>query len=213
MIWLTVEELLCLHKVVRERYPDTVSKGRINRGRLADIAEKPFAELYGQVVYDTIFKQAACLMEGIIRLHPFPDGNKRTALLATHFFLARNKHYMVVPLDAVRFMVEVAQDEARADGEIDQLIDRIAAWLQERTSSDRTEYKSMLKKHVDYPALKLFLLMFTGIGLIYAVRKIRYWFATDTHPEYAKNPLEIMKFLLDMTNTSTRMATKERNTS
>lgn len=211
MIQITVKELLYIHEAIRDRYQDTVSKGRINHDRLADIAEKPFVKLYGQIVYDTIFKQAACLMEGIIRLHPFSDGNKRTALFVTHFFLARNKSYMVVPLDAVRFMVDVAQNEARANDEIDELIERIAAWLQERTSSNSQEYKCILKKYVGRPALKLFLLSLTGIGLIYVGRKIRYWFALDMHPEYAKNLLEIIKFLLDMTNTSTRMAMAEQN--
>ena len=190
MIGLTVENLLDIHKIVHQRHPKSVSTGSINLGSLDGIVKKPFMKIGGQLIHDTIFKQAACLMEGIIRLHPFPDGNKRTALLATRFFLLLNKNYLVLPLDSVRFMVLVAQNEACTHNEIDDLIDHIASWLKERTATNDKEYKIKLKKYLTRPVLKIFLLSLTGIGLIYMNRKINYWFAIDMHPEYIKGMSE-----------------------
>lgn len=200
-----MDDLLALHQTVRDRHPRSVSKGRINRNRVASISEKPFTVLYGQAMYDTIFRKAACLMEGIIRLHPFPDGNKRTALLATHYFLYINKYYMVTPLDAVRFMVGVAQNKSRTDGEIDTLINDIAAWLQSRTATSKKGYDLIEQRYVSRPARNMLLLLFTGVGIIYARRKIRYWLAADTHPEYAKNAQETISFLLGMTRRTSKL--------
>lgn len=210
MIGLTAKDLLSLHEVVREIYPETVSMGKVDHNKLASIAEKPLMEVYGHIIHGTVFKQAACIMEGIIRLHPFPDGNKRTALLATHVYFANNEYYMIVPLDAVRFMVEVARSEASTDSEINELINKIAAWLEERTATNSQESHTILRKYVTYPMWKLALLSLTGVGLVYVNRKIKQWFASDTHPEYAKNLPQTIKFLLSMSLYSIRMS-KKRN--
>ena len=91
--------------------------------------------------YDTPVKQAAALMEGIIRLHPFPDGNKRTALLATSLFLSVHD-YRPVMRDTVRFMVEIANNGGRTEEEIADLREHVASWLEERTA---TTYAGFIK--------------------------------------------------------------------
>lgn len=199
MISITAEVLMTIHEEVRKRYPDWISDGKTNRNMLVSIAENPFTNRYGYAPYDTIFKQAACLMENIIRLHPFPDGNKRTALLTTYIFLAVNEKYMVVPLDTIRFMVNVAESGARADDEVDRLVSDIAAWLEKRTATNDRKYRRTHFRYIVMPILALSLLAITGIGLIYVTRKMGHWFAFDTHPEYAKNSSETVKFLTGMT--------------
>lgn len=54
-------------------------------------------------------------MEGIIRFHPFPDGNKRIVLAMTYLFMLSNDVYMVVSIDTVRFMAEIANEDASTE--------------------------------------------------------------------------------------------------
>ena len=205
MIKFTAKQIVILHEVVKSMYPGGVTGGRVNRSMLASIAERPFRSVYGHAHYDTIFKQAACLMEGIIRFHPFPDGNKRTALLVTHIFMALNKNYMVMPLDVVRFMVDVAQNDARTDEAVDELINRMAEWLKKRTATDYDEYNDLAYKYIGKPVWKMLLLSFTGVGIIYVRRKFRHWLASDMHPEYDKNSWQTVLFLLGMVRRTGKM--------
>ena len=77
----------------------------------------------------SIFRLAATLCVGIAKNHPFNDGNKRTALLATRAFLYLNGQELE-PSQAD----EVATMVAVADG---SLIERdLAVWL-ERNSQRR----------------------------------------------------------------------------
>ena len=205
----TVDHLLEVHRRVRKAHPKSVSAGRIDRGKIEAIVKTPFMEVYGHKRYDTIYRQAACLMEGIIRLHPFSDGNKRTALLMTYVFLRSNGIYMVVPLDAVRFMVGVAKDEANTEDEIDGLIDRISVWLERRSTADKEQVGTITRKYVEKPLWKMLLLSFTGIGLIYVGRKTREWFAIDMHPDYAKSAPDTLRFILGITFGSVRTSRSE----
>lgn len=200
----TADHLLEVHRRVRKAHPESVSAGRIDRGKIEAIVKKPFMEVYGHRRYNTIYRQAACLLEGIIRLHPFADGNKRTALLMTYVFLRSNDICMVVPLDVVRFMVGVAKDEANTEDEIDDLIDRISVWIERRSTADREQVGAITWKYIEKPLWKMVLLSFTGIGAIYFKRKIRKWFAIDTHPDYAKSAPETLRFILDMAFGSVR---------
>ena len=192
----TKRDLLDANESVRGVSPQFVSDGKINEGKIQSIAEKPFREFYGTRRYDTIFKQAACLMEGIIRLHPFPDGNKRTALLTTVVFLRVNGYYLAIPLDTVRFLVSIARDESRNEEEIDVLINRIATWLEERTASSKDKYGAKEWKYVSKPLLMVLLLALTGVGCFYVGRKFGKWMAVDMHPEYKKSIPEILRFVL-----------------
>lgn len=78
-----------------------------------------------------LFRLAVTLCVGIAKNHPFNDGNKRTALLATRAFLYLNG-YELEPSQAD----EVATLVAVADG---SLIEHdLAAWL-ERNSRRRSD--------------------------------------------------------------------------
>lgn len=183
--------------------------GKIDEGKIKAIVEKPFLALFeSQEKYDTIYKKAACLLEGIIRLHPFPDGNKRTALLAAFSLLQINHYYLVIPQNAVKFLVSVAEDKSANEEDIDELIGRIAKWLEERTGTTKKEHDQKIKKFVFYPVLRLFFIGLTGIGLFYAHRVLNDWYATKTHPEYKKNMSEIQKFFLDTLKDSRKAISK-----
>ena len=50
----------------------------------------PFAGLGEEEAYPTLEQKAAVLLERLVRNHPLPDGNKRTAFLLMLLFLERN---------------------------------------------------------------------------------------------------------------------------
>jgi death-on-curing family protein len=87
---------------------------------------------YSQILYrdvwwisrDKRFGLAASLCFGIIKNHPFCDGNKRTGLLASRSFLFRNG-YIFEPLeiDEIRIIRGVA------DGKIDEL--ELEEWFEQ----------------------------------------------------------------------------------
>lgn len=195
---ITVDDVLGIHRNVQEKYP-SITRGRVDRGKIDDIIAKSFGSMYGQPLYDTIFKQAASLMEGIIRLHPFPDGNKRTALLTVYWFLVMNNHYLVIPFDTIRFLIGIANNEGATDKEIVELNNKIASWLEVRTATTGTEIRSLVVNHLLKPALGLLLISLTVVGLIYTRRKFKCWFAVDMHPEYERSVLQTCKFLLSTT--------------
>lgn len=80
----------------------------------------------------TLFDLAAAYAYGIVRNHPFVDGNKRTALMAAYVFLRRNGYRLIAPEpEAVVVMRELAGSE------IDE--PELAAWIAangERLSED-----------------------------------------------------------------------------
>jgi len=50
----------------------------------------PETTLFGTELHDTLNTKAAAMMHEVIKLHPFVDGNKRTAFLAVDTFLRLN---------------------------------------------------------------------------------------------------------------------------
>ncbi len=78
---------------------------------------------YGQ---PTVYELAAAYCFGIIRNHPFVDGNKRTGLLAAHAFLALNG-YDFRPLETEI----VAMIAGAAAGRIDEAT--LARWITDTT--------------------------------------------------------------------------------
>lgn len=73
---------------------------------------------------------AAAYAAGLVRNHPFVDGNKRTAFMAAYVFLARNGRRLTAPEDAATHATI-----ALAAGEIDE--EAFAAWLRGHSEEHR----------------------------------------------------------------------------
>jgi death on curing protein len=88
----------------------------------------PFAGFAGQEAYPALEQKAAVLLERLVRNHPLPDGNKRTALAMTIDFLEQNGRSWGEP--------DVATDagtvERVAAGEAE--LEEIVGWIRERTA-------------------------------------------------------------------------------
>lgn len=80
-----------------------------DEGMLSVCVERPRTAIRGKVLYPHILQRAAILMHSIINFHPFVDGNKRAALLATSFYLHWNGYHLKIPIDADNFTIEVAK--------------------------------------------------------------------------------------------------------
>lgn len=71
-------------------------------------------EAYGQ---PDIFELAAAYLFGIVRNHPFVDGNKRTGLAAADLFLVFNGYSLEVETeDLIHFVLGVAAGKIEEEG-------------------------------------------------------------------------------------------------
>jgi death on curing protein len=150
IIYLSKENLLGIHKRVQLKYNSTA--GVLNKGHLDSIINAPKRKLFNKEIFPTIYLKAAALMEYVIRLHPFVDGNKRTGLLAAETFLQINGIYLIYPLKAARFSVDIAK--SRDDSEV--IIPKISQFLEmyslDKEDMDTTTQKMarMIKEIDDY---------------------------------------------------------------
>ncbi len=116
--WLTREECLALHEMMISQFGGL---GGVRDEHLLDSAlAKPrnlFA--YGK---PSMAKLAASYAAGIVKNHPFIDGNKRTGFMMGAGFLERNSHHFKASqADAVMKTLALAAGEMTEAG--------YAAWL------------------------------------------------------------------------------------
>lgn len=118
-VWITEEDCLSFHEKLLARFGG--SSGVRDHGLLASALARP-QHLFS---YErpTLFDMAAAYAHGIVKNHPFVDGNKRSGLLAAAVFLEAN---------GVRFSATeedaVVQTLALAAGAI--TAKDFAAWLE-----------------------------------------------------------------------------------
>jgi death-on-curing family protein len=72
------------------------------------------------------FGRSAFMFEGIVRLHPFVDGNKRTALASIQEYLLEKGYIFIMPVSAVRFTIKVASINSMESDRINSLMKDIA---------------------------------------------------------------------------------------
>lgn len=117
---LSLNMVLRLHQQLLQAFGGT--SGVRDMGLLESALAAPFATFGGEYLYPTLIQQAAQLGYGIIRNHPFADGNKRTGA-----------HTMLVFLSVNGIELEYDQQElidailAVADGTM--AADQLAVWL------------------------------------------------------------------------------------
>lgn len=83
-------------------------EGVVYSGTITGCIEKVFSKLYGQKRYEGVEDRAGAILYSIVHGHSFIDGNKRTGLLATCFFLFFNGKVLRIPKDCVRFLETMA---------------------------------------------------------------------------------------------------------
>ena len=121
MRYLTVEEVLEINAAVM--------RGRHvlrDQGLLESAVARPQASAFGADAYPNLVTKAAALLHSLVLNHPFVDGNKRTAILATLVFLDLNGYVIRWDQDeALDFMLRLAQHQVEMDDVIAFLHDRM----------------------------------------------------------------------------------------
>lgn len=88
--------------------------GVLNEGLLRSALEMPKARFNGKDLHRTIFDKTAAYLFHLIQNHPFADGNKRTASMASMLFLAANcnKEFAIVDAEYQELILRVAKGDA-----------------------------------------------------------------------------------------------------
>jgi death-on-curing protein len=118
--WLTKQAVLAMH--ARQLAEHGGGAGIRDEGLLESALQRPLDKsYYGE---PDLFDLAAAYAYGIARNHPFVDGNKRTALVASRTFLLINGFTVTAPKqDLLRTFLSLAEGVL---GE-----DELAAWFRE----------------------------------------------------------------------------------
>ena len=76
--------------------------------------------------YPDLFQKAAALMHSLAQIHPFVDGNKRTAITAASLFLNQNGRRLETTNEALEQFTLLVVNERLP-------LDEIASWFQSHT--------------------------------------------------------------------------------
>jgi len=118
VIWLSLDMVETFHRESIVRYGG--SDGLRDAGLLASALARP-ENIQGYEPDADIFRLAAAYVAGIVKNHPFVDGNKRTGALAGYVFLVLNGvHVELVEAEIVAMIIGLAASE------VDE--SEIAAW-------------------------------------------------------------------------------------
>lgn len=89
MNYLNKLTLIAINKNVIKRSKKGSSGVQYPEG-LDVVIEQPKQVVFGHELYPNVWLKAAFILQKITKKHIFVDGNKRTALVATTFFLFKN---------------------------------------------------------------------------------------------------------------------------
>ena len=87
-IQFTIQDIYELHNQLEDAF--ILSSGVRDENLLASAVNTPFQTFMGNDLYASIYDKAAQLCYGIVKNHPFTDGNKRTALHSMYVYLIIN---------------------------------------------------------------------------------------------------------------------------
>ncbi|QRF76212.1 death-on-curing family protein [Thermoplasmatales archaeon] len=160
------------------------------------ISQKPELTVSGEKLYRDIFKEAASLMESIIRMHPFVDGNKRTSLAVLIEYLWKNGYVIFLPLNSVRRTVLIAMATTQDEDSVNNLLDETSVWIEKYAfKKGESAIRSLSKlAHSFSEPVQLYILIKLKLKSL-AVRKITKWFAFDIFPRDKSEILISLDFL------------------
>lgn len=130
---MNVETVSYIHTYLTDYFLDSEDPisppGIKDKGMLESAVARPFATIGGKDAFPDVFDKAATLFHGIIGNHSFYNGNKRSALLSTLYFLGDNGYVVDRCSDdeMFEFTRQIAAHELSVDRENE--IQEIKDWL------------------------------------------------------------------------------------
>jgi death on curing protein len=118
--FLTVTEVIAINKDVLG------GEAPLDFGPLESAILRPQSIVGGIDAYPDIHSKAAALLYSLVRNHPFMDGNKRTAVLATLIFYGRNFLWLNAAQEDV---VGLALDVAEGILDVQGIAGRLKGWV------------------------------------------------------------------------------------
>lgn len=94
ILFLSMEEIVLINKQYAILFGGM--HGIRDFGLLDAAIKRPQASFNGAFLYDNIYSMAAVYAPGIIKNHPFIDGNKRTGMAASLIFLESNDYEVLL---------------------------------------------------------------------------------------------------------------------
>lgn len=119
MKWISLQDLALIHRTVINETGGV--HGVMNYGALESSLQRPFSFFEGNEAYPDIWSKLAVFIHSLIVFHPFADGNKRTAFVATDVILKLNGYHIKPAFDHEIFFFAIARGE--------KSIEEIKHWL------------------------------------------------------------------------------------
>jgi death-on-curing protein len=111
---LTKEQILIIHRELIEVFGG--KDGLIDEGLLDSALSSPFQTFGGQPLFISIQQKAARMCFGLLKNHPFVDGNKRIGVHTMLVLLSMNGIEVISPQkDLYEIILKVAASEASYD--------------------------------------------------------------------------------------------------
>jgi len=128
--YVTTADALFFHKHLIERYGGAT--GIRDAGALESALHRPQTGYY-----DTLIHQAAALLESLIQIHPFVDGNKRVAFTVVDVFLRINRYSITADSKAIYdYMIKLFE---KRTFDMEHLVPWLQAIARPCPENDRTE--------------------------------------------------------------------------
>ena len=126
--YLTEEHIVLLHAIVIKETGG--ADGVRDPHGIKALIHLPQQGFGGKELYSDIFGKAAVYTRGIIKGHPFIDGNKRTAMVVASVFLEENGFNISKKEGGIaRFGIEIAENKFK--------IPEIAAWFKKNSKRNK----------------------------------------------------------------------------
>lgn len=93
---------------------------------LLTLAKLPRQKAFGKELYNGIFMKAALYVRNIIESHPFLDGNKRTAMVASSIFIENNGYKVIAEEGEIeKFALDIIREKYD--------LKKIASWFKKHS--------------------------------------------------------------------------------
>jgi death-on-curing protein len=102
--YLSALEVREIHEFAVQLYGG--STGLRDGGLLESALASPRQTMFDEELYPELAAKAAILLVGLVKNHPFVDGNKRTAFLATLRFLEVNGYTLAAAEDELFHLIQ-----------------------------------------------------------------------------------------------------------